>query len=187
MIPLRLVDGKSLGVVSKLIVGGALLVGAIVFVCLVKSYLGAQAISMHEAQIAVAKKNLETMAAEIERARKIKQAPSMEAKQAIFSFQSAVESAAKDNGAVVEEYSSSQEWTPYLSKYHNDSPPEGWQQVAARIHLSGRMPELYSTLWALQKSGIPFEIDSVEFTRSEIAGGQSRVAAQVNLRVLVRA
>jgi len=187
MISLRLADGKSLGMVTRLIVGSALLVGVVVFVCLVKSYLGAQAISAHDAQIAAAKKNLETMSAEIERARAIKQAPSMEAKQAIFSFQSTVEAAAKNNGAVVEEYSSSQEWTPYLSKYHNDSPPEGWQQVAARIHLSGRLPELYSTLWALQKSDIPFEIDSLEFTRSEVAGGQSRVSAQVNLRVLVRA
>ncbi len=187
MMPLRLIDARTLGFLSRLIVALAIVVATIVLVCLGRSYLGMQSIEVNKQQIEVAKKNLVSMDTEIEQARSIKQAPAPEAKQAIFDFQSTVEGAAHANGAVVEEYASSPEWMPYLSKFHNDPPLEGWQQVAARIQLSGRLPEIYATLRALQKSDIPFEIDSLELSRGQSAAGQSRVSAQINLRVLVRA
>lgn len=186
MIPVRLVDARTLGALSRLLVALAVIVAAIVVICLVRTYLSVQSIGVSDQQIAQSKANLVTMTEEIARARAIKAPPSTDSKQAVFAFQSAVEAAAQENGAVVEEYASSPEWTPYLSKYHNDSPPAGWQQVSARVHLSGRMPEVFDTMRAFQTIDIPYEVDTLELNRTQASAGESRVTAVINLRVLVR-
>jgi hypothetical protein len=186
MIPLRLIDARTLGMLSRLLVALAVIVATIVVLCFGRTYLSLQSISVSDQQISQSKANLEMMNEEIRKARAIKSPPATESRQAVFAFQSAVEAAAQANGAIVEEYASSPEKTPYLSKYHNDSPPEGWQQVAARVHLSGRMPEIYETMRALQAIDIPHEIDMIDLNRTQAAAGESRVAAVISLRVLVR-
>lgn len=186
MIPSRLVDARTLGLLSRGIVLLAVSVGVIVLFCFVRMYLSLQAIKVHEIQITQAKAGLVQMDSEIEAARNLEEPEANDPQLSVFNFQSAVEASAQENGATVEEYSSSPETMPYLSKYHNETPAAGWQQVPARVHLSGRMPEVFATVRSLQKSAIPFEIDTIELTRTQSAKGQSRVMAQINLRVLVR-
>jgi hypothetical protein len=186
VIPVRLVDARTLGLFSRGIVVLAIAVGGIVLFCFVRMYLSLQAIKVNEIQITQAKAGLVQMNQEIEAARNLKEPKANDPRLSVFNFQSAVEASAQANGATVEEYSSSPETLPYLSKYHNETPAPGWQQVPARVHLSGRMPEVFATIKALQNSTIPFEIDTIELTRSQSSKGQSRVIAQLNLRVLVR-
>lgn len=187
MIPIRLIDSRTLTGLSRGISALAVIVAAVVVICLGRTYMSVQAMRVNEQSIAQATSAAKEMDEEIARGKAIKQTPAPSSDQPVFAFQIAVESAAMENGAVIEEYSSSPERTPYLSKYHNDPASEGWQQAAARVHLSGRMPEVFATLRALRELDIPFEIDNIELVRGQGSGGQSRVSAQINLRVLVRA
>ncbi len=184
--PLRLVDARTLGLLSRGIIVLAVAVGGVVLLCFLRMYLSLQAIRSNDVQIAQTKAGLEQMDREIEAARNLKEPKANDPRLSVFNFQSAVEASAQENGATVAEYSSSPETMPYLSKYHNDTPAAGWQQVPARVNLSGRLPEVFATIKSLEKSAIPFEIDTIELTRSESQKGQSRVTAQINLRVLVR-
>ena len=71
MMPLRLIDARTLGLLSRLIGALAVVVAAIVLICFGRSYLGLQSINVSEQQIEAAKKSLITMDAEIAQARAI--------------------------------------------------------------------------------------------------------------------
>lgn len=186
MMPLRLVDARMVGLLSRSLIMLVIAVVGVVMICFVRMYLGMQSIRSSESQITFAKASLEQLDREIDAARDLDKSMANDPRQSVFDFQSAVEATAQAHGATVEECTSSPESTPYLSKYHNDEPAPGWQQVPARVHLSGRMPEVFATVNALKKSPIPFEIDTIELSRGHSEKGQSRVTAQINLRVLVR-
>lgn len=187
MIPPWLVDGRTLTTLSRLIIALAALCGVCVALCLGRSYWAFTQIKQAEVQSKSAAASLQEVDAEIARAMRLKRPSTPAPKQACTDFQSAVQAAAHQAGAVVRDFETSPDVQVYLSKYTNDNPPDGWNQVNVNFSITGGITSVFETLGSVRKTDIPFEIDGMEITRSFADdAGAAIVRAQVQARVLMR-
>ena len=107
---------------------------------------------------------------------------------AINHYQSAFEKAAESRGCLLTEYISSRSVNPYLSRYSKDAPDGGWQQVEVKAQLVGTARSVIETIASLKNLEIPFEIQSLEFTRQETEKlTEAKVSARVELTILIQA
>ncbi len=188
MIPPWLVDGRTLKALSQVIVGIAAICAVGVTLCLGRTYWSANQLSQANARTERAKKELPDVLAAITRASSLKKPKTPDPKAACTEFQTAADNAAKDRGANIGDFDINTEVQAYLSKYTNDSPPEGWKQVSAQFSLSGSAQSIFETLDLLRKTDIPFEIDNIDINRAKTdATGTTLVRAQIQARVLMRA
>lgn len=106
--------------------------------------------------------------------------------RAVSSLRSALGDVAAAQKCAVDEYQASTDEAPYLTVYASDNKDPGWFQVPVRVALRGRSTAIAASLAALRTLDVPFELDSIEFTRrSTDNGGMATVVAQIALRVLV--
>ena len=107
---------------------------------------------------------------------------------AVNHYQSAFEKAAESRGCLLTEYISSRSVNPYLSRYSKDAPDASWQQVEVKAQLVGTARSVIETLASLKNLEIPFEIQSLEFTRQETEKlTEAKVSARVELTILIQA
>ncbi len=188
MIPPWLVDGRTLRTLSRCLVTGAVVCGIGVSACMARTYWAATKLNQNKAREAKAKKELPAILAAISSAQKLVKPLTPDPKQACTDFQTAVEQAANRFGAQIPGFNTSPEVLLYLSKYTNESPPEGWKQVSMNFSIFGTAQSVFDTLGELKKTDIPFEIDVLDINRtSSDNSGESTVTAQIQARVLMRA
>lgn len=188
MIPPWLLDGRSLKALTRVVVVCALFSAVGLVLCLGRAYWASSKIKASVASEAVAQRDLIQVKDEIQRASALKKPKTPDPQEACTEFQTATQHAAQEAGASIGEFDTSPEVQVYLSKYTNDSPPEGWKQVTANFSLTGTAQAVFGTLDGLRQGDIPFEIDGLEVTRTHTdRSGESTVQAHVQARVLMRA
>lgn len=188
MIPPWLVDGRTLRTLSRIIVAAASVGGLGVTVCLGRTYWAANQLNQANARHERASKAMPEVQAAIERANRLTKPKTPDPKAACNEFQDAAQNAARACDGKIGGFDTSPEVQTYLSKYTNDSPPEGWKQVVATFSISGSAKSVFDTLDLLRKTDIPFEIDNIEINRASTDPlGTSTVLAQIQARVLMRA
>ncbi len=187
MIPPWLVDGRTLRTLSRAIVAAAAICGVGVTLCLARTYWSATQLNQATGRSARAEKELPEIRAAITRANNLERPKTPDPRAACTEFQTAADNAAKDRGATIGDFDISTEVQAYLSKYTNESAPEGWKQVTAQFSLSGSAQSVFETLDLLRKTDIPFEIDNIDINRAKTdSTGTTLVRAQIQARVLMR-
>ena len=101
-------------------------------------------------------------------------------------FQRALVDAAAANNCSVREVSLAADLQPFLTRYQTDTPKSDFMQASFRAVISGSPQAVVSTLQALTKGTIPFEFDSVQFSRTSVDKFGSTVDASIELRVLTK-
>ena len=106
--------------------------------------------------------------------------------RAVSRLRAALGSLTAAKGCAVDEFQASTEETPYLTSYAPDTNAPGWTQVSVRAQLHGRSPALMAAIFGLRELDVPFEIDTLEFTRkSTDKEGMATVGVAIGMRVLV--
>ncbi len=186
MIPQWMVDGRTIRVLSRGIIGLATATGLLVLGCLGRLYWVTSAAHRSELNSIQLRKDIADARTALEATKHVPKTRLNDPKQAMFSFQSQVQATSARYGSTLVEFTATAEKLPYLSKYTNATPPAGWAQIPARLTLSGRLSEIMDTLQSFNKFDVPHEIDGFELIRSNVDRGQSNVTAQIQLRVLMR-
>lgn len=188
MISPKLLDARVVSAGTKAIVVFAILSAISVATCLALSFYSLNRINDAQAQLKKLESNLQAVRSELDAARALKKPQTPGPQEACTVFQTAVQALAQNCGATIGEFDTNPEVQAYLSKYTNDNPPEGWNQVATTFSLSGSAQSIFETLDALKSTDIAFEIDAIDLTRVFTdRTGSSTVKAQIQVRVLMRA
>jgi len=189
VIPHWLLEGRVLRALSRAIVIAATVTGLGVLACLGRLYWSAEQANRLDRAATGATSELKQVEADIAQAKAVRQSQIPESKRTLAAFQSAANAAASRHGLILNELMINQEVQPYLSKYTNDNPPAGWQQVAVRMTLAGRVQDMFAALEEMKGAEVPFEIDVIDVNRATVdrQTGAATVTTQVQLRVLMRA
>lgn len=112
--------------------------------------------------------------------------PALDRSRAIAKLRATLGRVSVQKGCTVEEFQAATEEAPYLTTYALDSNDPGWMQVSLRALIDGRSTSVMAAVAALRTLDVPFEVDSMEFTRrSTDKTGMATVGAQITMRVLV--
>lgn len=188
MIPHWLIDARVIRALSKGLVGSSVVCGVCVLLCLGRLYWSSTRVNSLTASAKAARLEATQVEDQIKQARGIGKSNTPDATRAVAAFQSTAFSGARKHGAELGEITIEPDAQPYLSKYTNDPPPQGWKQVGVRMTLSGRIQDLLATLDELKLADLLFELDLLDVSRTSInpKTGETTVTAQVQLRVLMR-
>lgn len=183
-----LLDGRTLTSISRAIVLAAVLCAVMVVSCLGRLYwTGAQSRG-RQASTEEMRGELAKVEEDIARAAARRKLASPSPEVAVSTFQSAAQKGAAEHGVVINEFTVTPDIQTFVSKYTNDTPPQGWRQVAIRMSFDGRVQGVMAALGTLARAETPFEIDQIDINRARIepASGTTSVTAQVLLRVVLR-
>lgn len=86
----------------------------------------------------------------------------------------------------VREVTLSADLQPYLSTYLEKTPENGFMQAGFSAVLSGSPQGVTSTLQDLARGSIPFEFNSIQFTRTSVTDTGSVVDCGIELRILTK-
>lgn len=101
-------------------------------------------------------------------------------------FQRALVEAARANNCAVREVSLAADLQSYTTRYQAETPKSDFMQAGFRAVITGSPQGVVSTLQALTNGTIPFEFDSVQFSRTDVGKAGSTVDVSIDLRVLTK-
>ena len=101
-------------------------------------------------------------------------------------FQRALMESARVHGCSVREVTLSADLTAYTSRYQSETPKSEFMQGGFHAVLTGAPQGVVSTLEDLAEGAIPFEFDSIQFTRTSVGQGGTMIDAVIDLRVLTK-